>query len=87
VSDRIDLDDDGTPDDVVFDNVKSVHIERMDTGFIWMGVYLKNGTAYRCQFSTPRNGRLLWSVEADDVATPEWKAASWKEKLWHLARG
>jgi hypothetical protein len=34
----------------------------------------------------PRCG-LWWKPPTDDVATPEWRAASWKDKLWHLLRG
>jgi len=67
MSDRIGLDDDGTPDDVVFEDVELVHIERMDTGFVWMGIYKRDGREYTCCFSTPRNGRLLWSLEEDWV--------------------
>jgi hypothetical protein len=52
------------PDDVEFENV-DIHIERMDTGHIWMGIYRKDGTSVRCGFYTPRNGRLLWSMEDD----------------------
>jgi hypothetical protein len=63
--DRIDVDDDGTPDDVVFTDIRSVHIERMDTGHIWMLVSKRDGTSWRCDFSTPRNGRLLWLLEED----------------------
>lgn len=63
---RIDLDDDGTPDDVVFYDVATLHIERMDTGQIWMDIRRRDGSVYRCDFSTPRNGRLNWLLEQDE---------------------
>lgn len=63
--DRIDLDDDGTPDDVALWNVEMVHIERMDTGHIWMRCDKADGTAIVCNFATPRNGRLNWLLEKD----------------------
>jgi len=59
------MDDDGAPDDVVFLDVKFLHIERMDDGHIWMGVNKADGRSYVCDFYTPRNGRLLWRVEED----------------------
>jgi hypothetical protein len=63
---RIGLDDDGAPDDVVFKDAKMVHIERMDDGRIWMGIYAYgNAGRYVVNFTTPRNSRLNWTVEED----------------------
>jgi hypothetical protein len=63
MSDRIERDEAGTPDDVIIHDVATLHIERMDTGHIWMGIGKVDGTLYQCEFSTPRNGRLNWLLE------------------------
>ena len=62
------IDDDNSPDvhdDIFLEDVRSIRIERMDTGQVWMGIYREDGRRYVVDFHTPRNGRLLWRVEED----------------------
>ena len=62
---KISFDDDGAPDDVFFWDLAWVHIERMDIGHIWMQIARRDGSEFRCEFYTPRNGRLNWMMEED----------------------
>lgn len=77
------------PDDVSFRDVGLVHIERMDTGHVWMAVYHRDGSRWVSNFITPRNGRLLWSVEEDGkvpaLSTPDLTAAM--ERVCEAAKG
>ena len=62
------IDDDGSPDvqdDIYFEHVTAVHIERMATGYVWMAVYRAGGKRYVVDFFTPRNGKLCWRAEED----------------------
>jgi hypothetical protein len=65
VTERIDQDDDGQPDDVFLENVATLHIERMSRDRIWLYITKEDGTCYRCEFYTPRSGRVLWLLEED----------------------
>lgn len=62
------IDDDNSPeavDDIYLSDIESVHIERMATGCVWMGLYRKDGRRYVVNFYTPRNGKLCWRAEED----------------------
>ena len=62
------IEDDNSPDakdDISLTGIVEVHIERMDTGHVWMGAYRSDGKRYVVDIFTPRNGRLCWRVEED----------------------
>jgi hypothetical protein len=64
-SHRIDLDDNDMLDDVVFEEVDRVHIERMSPAHVWMQIDTSAGVSYRCGFSTTCGGGLLWLMDVD----------------------
>lgn len=60
-----DNNDPNVPDDLYLKDVTAVHVERMDTGHIWMAIYREDGERYVVDFYTPRNGKLCWRAEED----------------------
>lgn len=55
---------DPDPDDVSFKGV-DLHMERMDDGHIWLGVYRPDGRRYVVNLYTRRNALILWRIERD----------------------
>ena len=66
---RIDNDDHGELDDVVLNDIESIHIERMDSGVIWMAVYVKGVPLRGMHFWFNSSRKIKWHLgDGKDVA-------------------
>jgi len=52
-------------DEVLVEEVKTVFIERMDDGCIWMALYPKEGDRLVVRLYTKRNGMIMGTAEHD----------------------
>ena len=53
------------PDDVFFDNVENIHMERMDSHVLWIGIQLADGRAFRSLVEGEEGSWSEWMVEED----------------------
>ena len=65
--DRIDLDENGEPDDVAIktEGGGTFRLERLDDGCVWIALYSADLTRHVFTVSTPRGGRLIVAHNED----------------------
>lgn len=60
------LNSDNTIDEIVASDVKSFHLEQMDTGFWWMAIERKDGQRLTINLFNKRNATITCSAESED---------------------
>lgn len=55
------------PDEIVLENVKMFHLEKMDSNFLWIGCYTQNNKIYHLNIVAKNNElSYFWSDETPD---------------------